>query len=219
MLLATYSNWLNSLRSVDLQYLLEPPYTYLWLAAAALLIFYLLLRLRPPSKIKAFKGDTGYVMVSRHALLELVYSACEQLPEVRKPSVKILRKRKLHLQVRIRIDGTAKLRDTSSFLQTHLKDALENNMGIEKLGNIEVVVTGIRNTPKSRPDLNTWTEKKPSEDHAQLNQPKKLGESAKPDLNAPLSPNDEKKKESVSTTPATSDSVLKKETGNTPSSK
>jgi len=187
MIATSFNEWLNHLRSLDLSYLAEPPYSYLWIAATALLILYLLFRLRPPSKIRAFRGETGYVMVSRHALLELVYSACEQLPEVRKPSVRIRSKRKLHLQVRIQVDGSARLRDTSAFLQTHLKDALENNMGIERLGSIEVVVTGIRSTPKNRPDLNERREDPPlSSPSGESLKAVETIKTEKPDLNAPL---------------------------------
>ena len=186
MIATSLNQWLDHLRSLDLGYLIDPPYSYLWFAAVGLLALYLLWRLRPPSKIRAFRGDTGYVMVSRHALLELVYSACEQLPEVRKPSVRIRSKRKLHLQVRIQVDGSSRLRDTSSYLQTHLKDALENNMGIERLGSIEVVVTGIRTSPKNRPDLNERSDRRttsPSSPELDVQDEITV---KKPDLNAPL---------------------------------
>jgi len=198
MIAANFNEWMQSLRSIDLSYLIDPPYSYFWVAAIGLLVIYFLFRIRPPSKIRAFRGDTGYVMVSRHALLELVYSACEQLPEVRKPSVRIRSKRKLHLQVRIQVDGSARLRDTSSFLQTHLKDALENNLGMERLGTIEVVVTGIRTTPKNRPDLNERRDiapPTPPPEKIEI-EPSSLSETVKPDLNAPLENEKEKSAES-----------------------
>lgn len=151
--------WCASIKPEDLEYLIRQPYIIISLAALGILFLWLLYRLRPRRKIKAFKGDTGPVEISRHALLELVRSACEQLPEVRKPSIRIRPRRKLHLAIRIRVDGSARLRDTASFLQNHIKDALENNLGVENLGKIEVMVTGIRIAAPKKVDLNQREEK------------------------------------------------------------
>jgi len=143
------THWFDSIRATDFSYLGQNPYWTIAAIALGLLILLLLYRIRPRRRIRAFKGETGYVEISRHALLELVHSACEQMPEVRKPTIKIKPRRRLNLSVRIRVDGTVQLRDTAAFLQTHLKDALENNLGVEKLGKIEILVTGIR--ASSRP--------------------------------------------------------------------
>lgn len=151
----TLNSYLNTIREADFSYLSQDGFLLLGAIVLGLLLILLLLRLRPPSRIRAFQGETGYVEISRHALLGLVHSACEQLPEVRKPSVKVRGRRRVNLSVRIRVDGSAHLRDTASYLQTHLKDALENNLGVEKLGKIEILVTGIRaaSTPR-KIDLN-----------------------------------------------------------------
>lgn len=146
------NNWIDSIRATDFSYLGEKPYLIIAAIAAGLFILLVLYRIRPRRRIRAFKGETGYVEISRHALLELVHSACEQMPEVRKPSIKVKPRRKLNLSVRIRVDGSVQLRDTAAFLQTHLKDALENNLGVEKLGRIEVLVTGIRSGSRPKSD-------------------------------------------------------------------
>lgn len=156
--------WLESIRAADFGYLSEEPFLVLGAIALGLLLLLLLLRLRPPSRIKAFKGETGYVEISRHALLDLVHSACEQLPEVRKPSIKVRARRKLDLSVRIRVDGSAHLRDTASYLQSHLKDALENNLGVERLGKIQILVTGVRSVSSRKVDLNQRGGEQPKPD-------------------------------------------------------
>lgn len=153
--------WYEAVCSTDFTYLGEKPFLIIGGTALALLILWLLYRLRPRRRIRAFKGETGYVEISRHALLELVHSACEQMPEVRKPSIKIRARRKLNLSVRIRVDGTAMLRDTAAHLQTHLKDSLENNLGVERLGKIEILVTGIRASTRPKVDLNAREEEAP----------------------------------------------------------
>ncbi len=149
-----FQQYCEAFRAEDLNYLIREPYVMLGTIALGLLLLWLLYRIRPRRKIKAFKGDTGPVEISKHALLDLVRSACEQLPEVRKPGIRIRARRKLHLFVRIRVDGSARLRDTASFLQNHIKDALENNLGVENLGTIEVMVTGIRTAAPKKFDLN-----------------------------------------------------------------
>tara|TARA_R100000027_G_scaffold67048_2_gene64394 strand:- start:882 stop:1724 length:843 start_codon:yes stop_codon:yes gene_type:complete len=153
-MLESLQNWFESAKGTDFQFLAQREYLIVAGIALGLIVLLLLLRMRPARRIRAFKGETGYVEISRHALLELVHSACEQLPEVRKPAIKIKARRKLNLSVRIRVDGSAHLRDTASFLQTHLKDALENNLGVEKLGKIEILVTGIRAAKRPKVDLN-----------------------------------------------------------------
>jgi hypothetical protein len=177
--------WLESIRAADFGYLSEEPFLVLGAIALGLLLLLLLLRLRPPSRIKAFKGETGYVEISRHALLDLVHSACEQLPEVRKPSIKVRARRKLDLSVRIRVDGSAHLRDTASYLQSHLKDALENNLGVERLGKIRILVTGVRSASSRKVDLN-----------------QRGGEQPKPDAGKPSAPSPKPASEATSPKPA-----------------
>ncbi len=148
------SQWLSAIRGEDLGYLARQPYLALGIAVLVLLLLWLAFRLRPRRRIRAFTGDTGPVEISKHALLDLVRAACEQLPEVRKPAIRIRARRHLNLSVRIHVDGSARLRDTASFLQNHIKDALENNLGVERLGRIEVLVTGLRSASAGKFDLN-----------------------------------------------------------------
>ncbi|MGE9291644.1 MAG: alkaline shock response membrane anchor protein AmaP [Puniceicoccales bacterium] len=155
-----FNQWIEAVEGTNFQFLIQKEFLIIAGLALALLLLLLLLRLCPSRKIRAFKGETGSVEVSRHALIEMVHSACEQMPEVRKPSIKIKAGRKLNLSVRIRVDGSTHLRDTASFLQSHLKDALENQLGIERLGEIKILVTGVRAAPKPTVDLNP-TERDP----------------------------------------------------------
>ncbi|MEM0966914.1 MAG: hypothetical protein AAGJ81_12250 [Verrucomicrobiota bacterium] len=183
--------WFESIQATDFSYLSEGIYAKLGLIALGLFIILIVLRLRPVRKIRAFKGETGPVEISRHALLELVLSACEQLPEVRKPSIKIRAKRRLNLLVRIKVDGASHLRDTAAFLQSHLKDALENNLGVERLGKIRVLVTGIKkgNGKRREVDLNKAPSaepkvEKPGKEEVTSSKPE-IPPAPKPDLNPP----------------------------------
>ena len=144
----------NALQGVELGYLLEPRYLVLAGIVVVLFLLLLYLRTRPPKKIRAFRGDTGPVEVSRHALLELVHATCAELPEIRKPSVRVRDRGGLRLTVRIQVNGSAHLRDTASQLQALLKESLESNLGVERLRAIEVLVTGIRKRGRTSADRN-----------------------------------------------------------------
>jgi hypothetical protein len=79
--------------------------------------------------------------------VELVNSACAQIEDVSKPRVRIrIRGGIPHFQVRIKLNSGGRLREVESSLQQHLRDALTENLGIEKLGNIDVVATGFKST-------------------------------------------------------------------------
>jgi len=136
--------WLEGVREADFSYLYSSEYLALAAIALALCLLFLAIRQIPPRLIPAFRGETGQVRISRQALLEIVLAACEQLPEVRRPSIRLRSRKKVDIEVRIRLDGPAMLRDTASCLQSHLKESLTNNLGIERLGNISILVTGIR---------------------------------------------------------------------------
>ena len=51
--------------------------------------------------------------------------------------------------MRIRLIGGSRLNDVSTELQTRLIQALQENLGIERLGNIDIVVTGFIGDPFS----------------------------------------------------------------------
>ena len=215
--------WLESVREANFDYLSQNEFLIMGGVALALLFILLLCRLRPARRIRAFSGETGSVEISRSALLNLVYSACEQLPEVRKPTVKIRGRRKLSLSVRIQLDASAHLRDTASYLQSHLKDALENNLGVEKLGKIEILVTGVKAASKTRSgiDLNRRSNDERSVTSAAIKNEDPYPPTAtssmmttpKPDLSPPIKKNPESAEQPTTEPPAESDKTFGGESG------
>ena len=84
-------------------------------------------------------------MVCRSAIVELIRTSCEQLDDVAKPLVKIKVKGKTtHLNVRIQLKSGGRLRDIEQTLQTHLRQNLTENLGIENLGQINIVASGFK---------------------------------------------------------------------------
>lgn len=121
-----------------------------WVAggvAAILLVFLLIFFLskKQPSRIRAFTNGSGYVEISRSALVDIIRSKSEQIDIEKKPGVVIRSRRgKLHVDIKIRLLPSRRLTEVSDILQQHLREALQEGLGIRKLGNINVMVTGVR---------------------------------------------------------------------------
>ena len=136
-------NWTETIELLNL--LTEPTYLYAAGAIFAFALFLILLVRRQPNKIVAYRTENGRVMVCRSAIVELIRTSCEQLDDVAKPSVKIKVKGKTtHFDVRIQLMSGGRLRDIEQTLQTHLRQNLTENLGIENLGKINIVATGFK---------------------------------------------------------------------------
>jgi uncharacterized alkaline shock family protein YloU len=120
---------------------------FLYVGGAILVFAFLLVLLvrRQPKNVVAYITENGRVMVSRHAIIDLVQTSCEQLENVSKPLVKIKGKgQATHLEVRIVLLSGGRLREIEQTLQSHLREALTENLGIESLGHINIVATGFK---------------------------------------------------------------------------
>lgn len=96
-------------------------------------------------RVVAYSTEGGKVIVNRSAIVELVQSACAQIESVSKPRVSIRIRRGIpHFQVRLKLASGGRLREVETSLQQHLREALTQNLGIEQLGNIDVIATGFR---------------------------------------------------------------------------
>lgn len=136
-------NWTDITETLN--HLNEPMYLYAAGAVLALALFLILLVRRQPKKIVAYRTENGRVMVCRSAIIELIRTSCEQLNDVAKPNVKIKVKGKTtHFDVRIQLMSGGRLRDIEETLQAHLRQNLTENLGIENLGQINIVATGFK---------------------------------------------------------------------------
>lgn len=109
-------------------------------------LFALLIRLvrRPPETFEAFSNEAGKVLISRQALQEQIQRCCEDLVDVGRARVKVLSKRELvSIHVRLKIKSNAKLVGISSYLQGQISSVLHKNLGVENVGPIDILVTGI----------------------------------------------------------------------------
>ena len=128
-----------------LQHLTRPEFLYVGGAILILIFIIVSLIRRQPKNIVAYTTENGNVMVSRHAIIELVQNSCEQLEDVSKPLVKIKAKGLItHFEIRIVLLSGGRLREIEQTLQTHIREALTENLGIESLGRINIVATGFK---------------------------------------------------------------------------
>jgi len=136
-------NWQELQESV--QYLAQPTYLYLLGAAAVLFVLLVLLKRRQPKSVVAYSTENGRVMVARSAISELVQTSCEQISAVSKPKIKIKARGKVtHFEIRVKLMSGGSLRQIESTLQTHLRRNLTENLGIERLGRIDITATGFK---------------------------------------------------------------------------
>ena len=127
-----------------------------------LIILLIFLSKKQPSRIRAFNNNKGYVEISRAALIDIIRSTSEQVDIEKKPGVTVRTKRgKLHIDVKIRLLPSRRLTEVSDILQKHLTETLEQGLGIRRLGNINVVVVGVRvkTGKEARASLPLFTER------------------------------------------------------------
>ena len=140
MILTTFSKAYEAIQQLP-----QPEILYLCGAVLVLLVILMLLVRRQPKNVVAYTTENGRVMVSRHAIIELVQTSCEQMQDVSKPQVKIkVKGRTTHFEVRIKLLSGGRLRQIEQTLQSHLRQALTENLGIESLGRINIVATGFK---------------------------------------------------------------------------
>lgn len=149
-----------------LSFLQQPGLLYgvlLGFILCALVILLFTLRRRQNDRFEAFTNEFGKVMISRQALEDQIQRCCEELAEVGKARATIDAKGDLlAIQIQLQIRSHAKLTGISGYMQQQIDHALRRNLGIENVGPINIVVTGLlpstiqeqltRIQPDERPD-------------------------------------------------------------------
>jgi hypothetical protein len=122
--------------------------TIAWWTLAVLVIFWIGLRIKNGGRLLAFNTPTGRVLVSRTAIKGLIARTCCGVEGVSHPQSRIrTHGGRLRVRVYIQLRGNTRLGDVSTLLQERLDLALRQNLGIEKIGKIDVIVTDIQPCP------------------------------------------------------------------------
>jgi hypothetical protein len=104
---------------------------------------------RPPRVVQAFPTEGGQVLVTRRAVKELVERCCEDLSGTGSADVHIdVRRGGLRTRVQLRLRRNANVKGVTSYLREQIVQALTENLGLEKIGELDIVVVGVLDEPK-----------------------------------------------------------------------
>jgi uncharacterized alkaline shock family protein YloU len=104
------------------------------------------------SNLLVFNNKDGKVEISRTAIQEIIERTCEQFVEVGRARGDIQKsKGKINIKVRLKLRVKTRLQDISNELQHQITRAIRNDLGIENLGEVNVIVEGFLAEKKPRP--------------------------------------------------------------------
>ena len=131
----------------------EPVYLGALAVLLSLVGLLVLVRKLKADLIPAFEDDEGAVLVTPHALHELVRKSCEQLEEVNSRNTRIsMNQGKLNLDVRLQVNGDCNINETRTRLRNHLKTVLVDNLGLKNFGGINITVVGFKSVDLATTD-------------------------------------------------------------------
>ena len=141
---------MSTIGALDSFYL--PLVVFAFCTAFFLVLLWSMLR-RPRDRVMAFEDGNGTVTVSRRALEDIIARSCEQFDEIVRAKVSILtRKNRIRTEIQLRLKESARVRDFSKQLRARITDVLTDSLGMEDVGTMEFIVSGIvadKNSPKT----------------------------------------------------------------------
>lgn len=108
-------------------------------------------------RLIAYKTDKGVVQVNSGAISDLVHSICKRETHISQLRTKIVYKRKkLNIQIRLRIENGSHLKSIEESLQSDIREALHESLGIENIGYIDIIATGIKDSKNNQPSSESF---------------------------------------------------------------
>lgn len=103
------------------------------------------------ANLLVFNNDDGKVEISRNAIQEIIQRTCEQFVEVGRARGDISKsKGRIKIKVRLKLRVKTRLQDISNELQKQITRAIRDDLGIENLGEVNVIVEGFLSEPKPK---------------------------------------------------------------------
>lgn len=135
----------------------NPFLAYLILAVCTFIVVLIILKwitsLFKSPRLIAYKTEKGMVQVNCGAISDLVHSICKKDSHISHLKTRIISKRKkLNIQIRLRIESGSHLKSIEESLQGEIREALNESLGIENIGYIDIIATGIKDTKKIQPN-------------------------------------------------------------------
>lgn len=126
---------------------------YFWPTAIAIIILLLIWRSirRRRRVIKLSTHEEGKVFVMHTALIDLIENTCNDVAPNSKPQVRLYEKNgKLNLKIKIRVFSDQHIERTTSIIQKQVSHTLQDTLGLENIGIINILIAGFRksNTKK-----------------------------------------------------------------------
>lgn len=116
-----------------------------------LIIFNWFTSLFKSPRLIAYKTEKGMVQVNCGAISDLVHSICKKESHISQLKTKIISKRKtLNIQIRLRIESGSHLKSIEELLQSEIREALHESLGIDNIGFIDIIATGIKDSKKTQ---------------------------------------------------------------------
>lgn len=137
--------WLQDL--IESKYFIGGAVTF----GALMLLWLLKLWLfRPPRVVQAFPTEGGQVLVTVRAVKELVLHCCDELSGDGSADVRVgSRGGELRTRVELRLRRNANVKGVTSYLRERIVQALTENLGLENIGDIDIVVVGVLEETKA----------------------------------------------------------------------
>jgi len=139
--------WLQDL--LDSKYFIGGATTLL-----ALIVLWLIkaIMFRPPRVVQVFPTEGGQVLVTRRAVKELVVHCCDELAGTGSADVTVgIRRGEVCTRVELKLRRNANVKGVTSYLRERIVQALTENLGLEKLGDVDIVVVGVLEEPEAAP--------------------------------------------------------------------
>lgn len=102
--------------------------------------------------VKVFSSDGGTIDISVGALGSLIESTCLLVAVVSRARVQIIpHADKINLAVHLQVENHSHLRETLVAVQSYIRQTLENNLGMENLGQIDLRISHLQGDPVNQP--------------------------------------------------------------------
>ena len=124
---------------------------------ALLIVLNWLTSLFKSPRLIAYKTEKGIVQVNSGAISDLVQSICKKERHISQLRTKIVSKRnKLNIQIRLRIESGSHLKSIEESLQSDIREALHKSLGIENIGHIDIIATGVKDSKNIQPNSESF---------------------------------------------------------------
>lgn len=117
--------------------------TFIVLTALVIVVLVIAYLKLGKSNLLVFNNQDGKVEISKAAIQEIIERTCEQFVEVGRARGDIRRfNGKMNIKVRLKLRVKTRLQDISNELQNQITKAIRDDLGIENLGEVNVIVEG-----------------------------------------------------------------------------